>query len=48
VLWLAECDRATIVDEDRRHPYPVDVHTGLAAVDGDPLAAVEVQQHLRF
>jgi hypothetical protein len=44
-LWVAERDRPPVLDEDRRHAHSVDVDPGLAAVDGDPLIAVEVQDH---
>jgi hypothetical protein len=33
------------MDEDRRHSHPVDVNPGFAAIDSDPLIAVEVQHH---
>ena len=46
-LRVAERDRPTVMDEDRRHSDPVDVNPGFTAVDGDPLAAVEVQHHQR-
>jgi hypothetical protein len=43
VRWIAERDRPPVVDEDRRHSHSVDVDPGFAAIDGDPLIAVEVQ-----
>ena len=45
VLRVAEGDRAPVVDEDRRHPHAVDVNPGFAAIDGDPLLAVEMHHH---
>ena len=45
VLGVAESDRPSVMDEDRRHSHPVDVDTGFAAIDSEPLIAVEVQHH---
>jgi hypothetical protein len=47
VLGVAERDRPAVMDEDRRHAHAVDVHAGFTAIDGDPLVAVEVQDHQR-
>ena len=46
MLRIAKSDRSTVVDEDRRHPHPVDVDPAFAPIDGDPLAAVVMQHHL--
>jgi quercetin dioxygenase-like cupin family protein len=35
------------MNEDRRHAHPVDIDAGFTAIDGDPLVAVEVQDHQR-
>jgi hypothetical protein len=45
VLRVAESDRPPVMDEDRRHSHPVDVDPGFAAIDSEPLIAVEVQHH---
>ncbi|BBX45350.1 hypothetical protein GCM10009641_20590 [Mycobacterium cookii] len=47
MLGIAEGDPAAVVDEDRRHPHPVDVDPGFAAVDGEPLTAAVVKHDLR-
>jgi hypothetical protein len=46
VLGIAESDRPAVVDEDRRHPHPVDVDPAFGAVDRDPLAAAVMQHDL--
>jgi hypothetical protein len=45
VLRIAKGDRSTVVDENCRHPDPVDVEPDVAAIDGNPLAAVVVKYH---
>jgi hypothetical protein len=45
VLWVTERDRPPVMNEHRRHSHSVDVDPGFAAIDGDPLIAVEVQHH---
>jgi hypothetical protein len=45
MLWVAERDRPPVMDEDRRHSHPVDVNPGFAAIDSDPLIAIEMQHH---
>jgi hypothetical protein len=44
-LRIAKGDRSTVVDEDCRHPHTVDIDPGNAAIDGDPLAAVVMENH---
>jgi hypothetical protein len=46
-LRITEGDRATVVDEDGRHPHAVDENPGFAAVHGEPLIAVVMQHHQR-
>jgi hypothetical protein len=47
VLRIAQSDRSTVVDENRRHPYTVDVDPAFAPIDRNPLTAVVMQHHLR-
>jgi hypothetical protein len=46
VLRIAESDRPAVVDEDRRHPHPVDINPASTAVDGNPLVAAVVQHDM--
>jgi hypothetical protein len=46
VLWIAECDRPAVMDENRGHSHAVDVDAAFTAIDGYPLAAVVMHHHV--
>jgi hypothetical protein len=45
VLRIAERDRPAVMDENRGHSHTVDVDAAFAAIDGNPLPAVVMQDH---